>query len=82
MMSLRSTDFLVRCLYSHRDKKETKSQDERAVGEHGCLGGDFWLCYLGAQADSCPGNTKNTASGCVQLVITPGAFPPHTRGEN
>lgn len=82
MTSIMSADFLVRCSCSHWDKKETKSQDERAVGEHSGLGGDFWPCYLGAQADSCPRNTKNTASGCVQLVITLGAFLPCTRGEN
>lgn len=81
-MSIRSADFLVRCLCSHQDKKETKSQDEREVGEENGLGGDFWLYCLGAQADRCPGNTKNMTSGCVQLVITLGAFPPHTRGEN
>lgn len=40
-MSIRSADFLVRCLRSHRDKKETKPQDERAVGEHSGLGENF-----------------------------------------
>lgn len=45
-MSIRSADFLVWCLCSHRHKKETKSQEERAVGEHNGLGGDFKTLLL------------------------------------